>query len=152
MKNWRVVVIAAAVAALAGMGVAFAETAQDPAAQSQVQDGQMKGPKKKSRQTPEERLKRMGKQLQLTDQQKEQIKPILLEESEQIKAMKGDKTLNRQQKIDKMREIRDANHEKIRALLNPDQQQKLDQMREKAMARKQKKQEAAPAAPAAPKQ
>lgn len=77
-----------------------------------------------------ERLKNLSSQLNLTDAQKEKIKPILQNEVQQIQTVREDTSLSREQKFTKFREIRDNGMEQIRPLLTDDQQKKLEALRE----------------------
>jgi hypothetical protein len=77
-----------------------------------------------------QRMQWMSQQLQLTERQKENITPILIEEAPKAKAVKADATLTQNEKVAKMLRIRSETDDKIRPLLNPVQQQKLDQIRQ----------------------
>lgn len=76
-----------------------------------------------------DRLANLTEQLSLTPAQVEQIKPILNSERDAMRALNQDTSLDREAKRPKMREIRDAHNAKIRAVLTPDQQAKMDSMR-----------------------
>ena len=69
-------------------------------------------------------------ELGLTEQQKQQIVPILQEELKQLGALKKDTSLSGLKKIEKLREIGVSFDEKLKPLLNADQQQKFQTMRE----------------------
>lgn len=84
-----------------------------------------------------EKLGKMGKQmaqLDLTAAQKEQLRPVLQEAQEQRKALKADTTLTPEQKKAKMKENRAATQAKINAILTPEQQQKLKELRKERKA------------------
>lgn len=87
------------------------------------------GPGKHGR--PGERLRVMAEKLGLTEEQKAQIKPILKEEMQALKALRDDTTLTREARWAKAREIRESYLPRIRAVLTPEQQVKLDEMRAK---------------------
>jgi hypothetical protein len=76
-----------------------------------------------------QRMQRLSDQLQLTEPQKEKIMPILVEEAPKVKAVKSDTTLPQNQKLAKLMGIRNDTSDKIRPILTPAQQQKLDQIR-----------------------
>ena len=79
--------------------------------------------------SPADRLERMSRYLDLTEEQKTKIKPILEDESAKIKALRDDQSItSRQQKRDKMREIRVGTFEQIKPLLTADQLKKHDEM------------------------
>ena len=128
-----------AVAALAGTHQAvLAQTDPAPGAgMGKVRGGGMK------KMDPAERLKRMERHLALTEEQKTAIAPILAEENGEMKAVRDDASLNRTQKREKMREIRDRYHDRIGAILTPEQRQKADEARDRARDRWEKRQQRA---------
>jgi hypothetical protein len=77
-----------------------------------------------------QRMQQMSQQLQLTESQKQKIMPILIEEAPKAKAVKADATLTQNEKVGKLLRIRNEADDNIRPLLNPVQQQKLDQIRQ----------------------
>ena len=81
-------------------------------------------------QAAEQRMQMMSQQLQLTEPQKEKIMPILVEEAPKIKAVKSDTSIPQSERLAKLMQIRNDSDSKIRPLLTPTQQQKLDQMRQ----------------------
>lgn len=80
--------------------------------------------------TAAQRMQKMSQQLQLTEDQKEKIMPILVEEAPKISAVKSDTSLPQNQKLAKMMQIRNDANDKIRPILTPTQQQKWDQIRQ----------------------
>ena len=68
--------------------------------------------------------------LGLTEQQKEQIVPILKDEIKQLEALKKDPSLSGQKKLEQLRDIGVSFDEKMKPLLNAEQQSKFEQMRE----------------------
>jgi len=92
----------------------------------------------------EARLKALTQTLSLTDEQKAKIKPILEEEVKKFEEMQQDKTLASADRMKSFREVRSASQAKIRTLLTPEQQQKMDSRQAPRPPG------AAPAAPAAP--
>jgi GTPase Era involved in 16S rRNA processing len=77
-----------------------------------------------------QRMQAMAQQLQLTEQQKEKVMPILVEEAPKISAVKSDTSLPQNQKLAKLMQIRNDTDDQIRPLLTSAQQQKLDQIRQ----------------------
>ena len=71
-----------------------------------------------------------AQQLGLTEQQKQQIVPILKEEVPKLQALKNDASLSGADKVRRLREIGAAVDAKVTPLLNPEQQQKFQEMRE----------------------
>jgi len=74
------------------------------------------------------KLEKVSAQLQLTPAQKQQIKPILMEEAPKIKALKGDTTMPPLQKLRHMKEISDETDAKLKPILNPQQYAKWEQI------------------------
>jgi hypothetical protein len=73
--------------------------------------------------------------LGLTEQQKQQIVPILKQEVAQLGALKKNTSLSALKKVERLREIGVSFDEKIRPLLNPEQQQKFQTLREQMRRR-----------------
>lgn len=89
--------------------------------------------------TVESRLEEMSKQLNLTDDQKAKLKPILQDEGQQMKAVHEDTSLTHEQKKAKMKDIREAHRPQIDQILTPDQQKKWEEMKQKAKEQREKK-------------
>ena len=64
-------------------------------------------------------------QLQLTPDQKQKISAIVDDEDKQMAAVRGDSSLSASQKMDKARQIHNDAVPKLRAVLTPEQLQKL---------------------------
>jgi hypothetical protein len=69
-------------------------------------------------------------ELGLTEQQKRQIVPILKQAAPQLEALKKKTSLKPLQKIEQLKQIADSVDSKITPLLNPDQQQKFQAIRD----------------------
>jgi len=76
----------------------------------------------------DQRLQMMTKQLNLTTDQQQQIKPILENEQEQVQALHQDSSLSPQDRMSKMQQIRENAAGQIKPILNADQQAKYQQM------------------------
>jgi periplasmic protein CpxP/Spy len=76
-----------------------------------------------------QKLEKMAQALQLTPQQKQQIRPILMEEAPKLRALKDNTSLGPLQKAMQMRQIADATDAKLKPILNPSQYQTWEQMR-----------------------
>jgi len=85
------------------------------------------------RMTPESRLKMLTEKLDLTDDQQAKLKPILEDESTQMKTLHEDTSLTPEDKKAKMKELHESSTEKINAVLTPDQQSKWKQMKQEMM-------------------
>src|ERR1041384_3923423 len=67
--------------------------------------------------------------LNLTAEQKSQMKPIFESSRQQMQALRSDTTLTPQQKHEKMQQIRQNQMTQMKSILTPEQQQQLQQMR-----------------------
>lgn len=128
---------------LAALGVvapsAYAEEGTSPATQ-QPQDRpvmQREGGQRLA--GLERRLKRLSSQLNLSEEQKKQIRPILDEEVGQLKDLRNDTKLSKEEKRTKFKEIANATFDKIQQLLTPEQQKKHDELRQQALERRGKR-------------
>lgn len=68
--------------------------------------------------------------LGLTQEQKEKIIPILTDEIKQLQALKGNTSLTGLKKLEELRRVGVSFDEKVRPLLNADQQPKFQELRE----------------------
>ena len=71
----------------------------------------------------------MTQQLSLTPQQKEKILPILAAEVPKVHAIKNDNSLSTMQKMQQLRVIHQQTDPQMKAILSPEQYQKLRQIR-----------------------
>ena len=71
----------------------------------------------------------IAQQLNLTPQQKEKILPILAAEVPKVHAIKNDNSLSTTQKIQQLRAIHQQTDPEMKAILSPEQYQKLRQIR-----------------------
>jgi hypothetical protein len=69
-------------------------------------------------------------ELGLTDQQREQVFPILKAEMPKLQALKKDASLKPEQKLEQLKQISDEIDSKVTPLLNQEQQQKFQAIRE----------------------
>ncbi|HEX7422970.1 MAG TPA: hypothetical protein VF311_03650 [Terriglobales bacterium] len=81
-------------------------------------------------------LEWLGQQLNLTDDQKEKLKPILQDQHKQMKAVRDDTALTQDQKHENMKQIHESTHTQIQAILTPEQQEKFKQLKEEGMERR----------------
>jgi periplasmic protein CpxP/Spy len=78
--------------------------------------------------SPDQKLQMLTKQLNLSTDQQEKIKPILESESQQMQTLRQDSSLSGEDRMSKMRQIRQSSNEQIKPILNSDQQQKFVEM------------------------
>ena len=117
----------------ASLGAFAQDSSQPPSVAPSPTRNQMHGDRS------QQRLKRLSKTLDLTDEQKEKIKPILQDEEKQLANLDSDNTLTPQQKHKKMREIRMASRAQMDDILTPEQKEKLPSRREHSGGRHHQK-------------
>jgi len=108
------------------LGLPYAAVAQDnPPSQDQPQQG--RGP---GRMNPDRQLERITKELDLTSDQQSQIKPLLVGRQQQLEALFQDQSVTGEDRRAKMQAIRQDSEGKIESILNDQQKQKFQAMRE----------------------
>lgn len=132
MKRLAIAVLACALVPCAG---AVARSLQDPP------PGGPGGGQRRGMMTVDEQVKELDEKLQLTDEQKTKIKAILEDQRKQAGAVMQDESMSREDKMAKMRNIREATDGKIRDLLNDDQKKKFDQMLQERRDRMRQRQQ-----------
>ena len=75
----------------------------------------------------------VAQELNLTPQQKEKILPILVAEAPKVNAIKNDNSLSKMQKMEQVRAIHQQTDPQMKAILSPEQYQKLKQIRLQAV-------------------
>jgi hypothetical protein len=78
--------------------------------------------------TIDDQVKALGVELNLTPEQQAKTKTILEDQRSQAMNIVNDSSLQREDKIQKLRTLREGTIANVRALLNDDQKKKLDQM------------------------
>lgn len=76
-----------------------------------------------------DRIKAITEQLKLTADQQEKLRPILQEEMTKTMEIFRDTSTSREQKIAKVRELRDASRQKVKTILTSEQLEKWDKLR-----------------------
>jgi hypothetical protein len=77
---------------------------------------------------PAKRTEMLTKKLKLTSDQQSKVQEILNSEQSQMETLRSDSSLSREDRRPKMMEIHKASASQIRALLDPNQQKKWDEM------------------------
>jgi periplasmic protein CpxP/Spy len=91
--------------------------------------------------------------LNLTEDQKAKLRPIIADENQQMEALRNDNSMSQAQKIDKANQIRAQASPKIKAILTPEQLQKLAQIQQdRVRQQQQENQQAAPPSNSQPPQ
>jgi periplasmic protein CpxP/Spy len=75
--------------------------------------------------------------LNLTDEQKTKLRPIVADENQQLDAVRNDASMSPEQKVQKANQIREVATPKIKAILTPEQLQKLAEMQQHARQQQQ---------------
>src|SRR5215467_8061239 len=75
----------------------------------------------------------IAQQLNLTPQQKEKVLPILIDEGPKVQAIKNDNSLSKIQKIQQLRAIHQQTDPQMKAILSPEQYQKLRAIRQQTI-------------------
>lgn len=86
------------------------------------------GPRGPGRQSLAERMEQLSKELELTDAQKAQLKPIIEAELKAMKELMDNKELSREDRREKMQAIRKEGRTKIEAVLTKEQVEKLNKI------------------------
>lgn len=102
---------------------------QNSAPQTPQQGHEAMGPAASS---PDAHLQMLTEKLNLTDEQRTKLKPILQDQLEQFKAVRDDTALSQDQKTAKMKAIHASFRDQINAVLTPEQQAKLKEMKHEA--------------------
>jgi len=79
------------------------------------------------------RAQAIAQQLNLTPQQKEKVLPILIDEGPKVQAIKNDNSLSKMQKIQQLTAIHQQTDPQMKAILSPEQYQKLKAIRQQTI-------------------
>ena len=74
-------------------------------------------------------VQEVARQLNLTEEQKTKLKPILQADMQQLKAVRDDTSLSRREKLRKMRSVQQEFAPQIKAILTPEQAAKWQELR-----------------------
>lgn len=142
MKRNRLALALLATTLFAGASFAQNESAPgQPQDQQSAPSTQAQG-RRGGRFTPERRLQHLSRKLNLTDDEKAKIKPILEDQQQKMQALRQDTSLSKQDRRAKFQELRQNYISQVRPILNPDQQAKFDQMIQKQEQRMKQHQQA----------
>ncbi len=81
-------------------------------------------------------LQRLADELKLTKEQREKLRPILLEEFTQRQALRKNDKLSREESLAKFKELHAATTAKVKPILSPEQLEKWVKLREEMLARR----------------
>lgn len=85
---------------------------------------------------PPQRPRRERPDLDLSQEQKAQVKQIREEAREKMQALRNDSSLSPEERQARMQALRKETHEKMDAVLTPEQREKLKQFREEKRERR----------------
>ena len=80
------------------------------------------------------KVEAIAQQLNLTPEQKAKVLPILREEGPKVQAIKNDNSLSRMQKMQRVKAIHQQTDPQMKAILSPEQYQKLQAIRRQALS------------------
>jgi Spy/CpxP family protein refolding chaperone len=86
-----------------------------------------------SAQSKAAKLQAISQQLNLTPEQKAKILPILADEGPKVQKIKNDNSLSKIQKIQAIKAIHKQNDPQMKAILSPEQYQKLQAIRQQTI-------------------
>ncbi|HKW32796.1 MAG TPA: hypothetical protein VJN92_07310 [Candidatus Acidoferrum sp.] len=112
---------------LSAAGVTFAQTSPQASTPDKHAGMHHKG------ESAEQHLQMLSEKLNLTDDQKAKLKPVLQDQMQQMKAVREDSSLSEDQRRAKMKSIHESLNEQINAILTPEQQAKFKQMQHDEM-------------------
>jgi len=128
-----------------GSAAAFAQDNPAPDASAQPGGGGGGGRMGRMQMTPDEQLARMTKHYNLSADQQTQIKPILANQQQQMMALRQDSSLSREDRMAKMKGIREDSSTKIQAILNDTQKKQYAEDQQKMQERMQQREGGGPA-------
>jgi len=117
--------------ALGITGAAFAQDAPPPPPPDQNQPGPPPGGGRGMRMDPNRQLERLTQELNLTSDQQEKIKPLLVERQQKMQALMQDQSLSQDDRRAQMRTIMEGSNNSIKALLTDDQKPKFDALQQR---------------------
>ena len=80
------------------------------------------------------KVEAIAQQLNLTPEQKAKVLPILREEAPKVQAIKNDNSMSRMQKMMAVKAIHQQTDPQMKAILSPEQYQKLQAIRHQALS------------------
>jgi len=99
-----------------------------------ISSAQHKAQQQPSAQQKSAKLEEIAQYLSLTPQQKDKILPILGNEGTKVRAIKNDRSLSKMQRAQQIKALHQQNDPQMKAILSPEQYQKLQAMRHKSIS------------------
>jgi protein CpxP len=126
----------------AGLACGFPVFAQEPGSVPETTappPDQGPGGGRRGMMDPDQQLAGMTKRYNLSADQQNQVKPILVSQQHQMQALRGDSSLSREDRMAKMQSIRSDSNTKIEAILNDDQKKQFEQDQQRIQERMQQR-------------
>ena len=134
LKQSLLVLVAAGAISIA---TPFAVAQDSAPANPQSQPSQDHGGWHRGQQDPAQRTKELTKHLNLTSDQQTKVQDIFQSEHTQMESLHQDSSLSQQDRRAKIMDIHTGTNSQVRALLDPNQQKKWDEMQAKREQRMQ---------------
>jgi septal ring factor EnvC (AmiA/AmiB activator) len=79
----------------------------------------------------DQQMKHLTKALKLSDDQQTKVRSALEDQHKQMEQIHNDSSLSRDDRFNKMKQIRESTNTQIKSVLNEDQQKKFDEIQQK---------------------
>jgi periplasmic protein CpxP/Spy len=83
-----------------------------------------------------QRLQEISKSLDLTNEQKQKLRPIFREQAGKLRELRDEKDLSRQDRLAKLKELRQGLDAKVKPILTPEQLEKWNKLRSEGPGRR----------------
>jgi Spy/CpxP family protein refolding chaperone len=123
----------------AGLTFGAASAIAQDAAPSPSAGGSAMGGRMGRMPSPDDQLAQMTKRYNLSADQQSQIKPILTDRAQQMMTLRQDQSMSREDKMAKMKSMRDDSNTKINAILNDTQKKQFADDQAKMQERMQQR-------------
>jgi hypothetical protein len=92
------------------------------------------------RERARDRMQQIAQELNLTEDQKTQLKPLFKKEGEKLKVLRDDASLTREQRQEKVKAIREEFKKEVKPVLTAEQWEKWEKMRRERPQQRQQRQ------------
>ena len=121
--------------AVAALAIAFSTAAligaDDPGSEAKAKAARKQGEGgNQVRERARDRMQQIAQELNLTADQKTQLKPIFKKETDKLKALRADANLTREQRQKKVKAIREEIKKEVKPVLTAEQWEKWQKMRQ----------------------
>ena len=131
MQNRFLTIALGSLLAIGASAALAQDTAPPPPDQNQA-GPPPNGPRGRGmRMDPDRQLARLTRELNLTSDQQNQIKPLLQERQQKMQTLFEDQSMSQQDRRTQMRTIMEGSNNSIKAVLTDDQKQKFEAMQER---------------------